>query len=414
MATSAAGTDEAARLRNAMADAWGTYGLSFCERVGQAMRTIPRHLFLPGFPLDVAYDERSVVTANDQDGAALSSASAPGTVAEMLEQLDVRPGHRILEIGAGTGYNAALLAHLAGPAGHVTTIDIIPEVAEQARQHLAAAGYGNVQVICGDGVFGHAQNAPYDRIVVTAGAWDIPPAWTTQAAPGGRMVVPLRISGYSCRVALERHEHGRGQVWRSLSCELDGFIPMRGAGSRPEHDIAVADGGKAELRVEGHLPAVPGALLHATRRPPVELWTGEKITGWNRTSLAIWLAPLGGTGWLFGRKPGHGLPSLGTRGVRLAALDTTSGDTFAYLTYRPAPDGDELGVCAYGPRDRDLAERVANRIRAWATEHPKRTTWVEVHPAGAPVSASEDVLLRVGKEHAQVVVRSAPRNIAVS
>lgn len=409
MATSTADTDEATRLRNAMVDAWSGYGLSLCERVEQAMRTIPRHTFLPDFAFDVAYDERSVVTHRDGDGAALSSATAPGDVAEMLEQLDVRPGHRILEIGAGTGYNAALLAHLSGPAGQVTTIDINPAVAKAAQEHLAAAGYGNVQVICGDGLLGHVDRAPYDRIIVTAGAWDIPPAWTRQAAAGGRMVVPLRISGYSCRVAVERAENA---TWRSLSCELDGFIPMRGAGCPQERNTPVVDHGRAELRTEAHLPIDADALRRATQQAPTQVWTGAKIIGWNRTSLAIWLAPLGGTGWLFGRQPGHGLASLDSRGVRLAILDTQdkAGDTFAYLTYRPAAEGngEEIGVYAYGRNADQLAERVAERVRVWAIEAPTLRTWLEIHPAGTTTSW-DDVLFSVDKKHTRIVVRSARR-----
>jgi protein-L-isoaspartate(D-aspartate) O-methyltransferase len=407
-------TEAAARLRNAMADAWGEYGLSFSGMVEQAMRAVPRHLFLPEFALDVAYGERSVVTHSEADGTALSSASAPSTVAEMLDQLEVRPGHRILEIGAGTGYNAALLAHLAGSAGHVTTIDIIPEVAESAAGHLAAAGYDNVDVICGDGAFGHARNAPYDRIIVTAGAFDIPPDWTRQADPGARMVIPLRVSGYSLRVALELDEHADGRTWRSPGCELDGFIPMRGAGYHPERDVAVTGTGKAELRIDGHLHVDASAIQEGTRRAPAELWTGKTITGWNRTSLAIWLLQLGGTGWLFARQPGHGLAALDDASVRLAILDVASGDTFAYLSYRPAAfghhgdAGDELGVCAYGPHARQLTARVADRIRAWADEHPRLTTSVEVYPAGITIASMDGVIFHTAKEHIQVVLRNKP------
>ncbi|MFB9832661.1 methyltransferase domain-containing protein [Actinoallomurus acaciae] len=131
-------------------------------------------------------------------------ASAPSIVAQMLEQLDVQSGHRILEIGAGTGYNATLPAHLAGPDGYVTTLDIDEDLVDTAGHGLAAVGYGTVHVVCGDGEYGHSDGAPYDRLIVTAGAWDVPPPWSDQLTTGGRIAVPLRVRGLTRSVALER------------------------------------------------------------------------------------------------------------------------------------------------------------------------------------------------------------------
>lgn len=395
-----------------MVDWWGPNWRSFCQPVEQAMRTVPRHVFLPGFPIDEAYAEQPVVTHRDADGAALSSASQPSCVAGMLERLDVQLGHRVLEIGAGTGYNAALLAHLSGLNGRVTSIDIIPSVAEDARRHLAAAGYGNVHVVCDDGELGCAEDAPYDRIIVTAGAWDIPPAWLEQLAPGGRIVIPLRIRGFTCEIALERE----GQGWRSRSCEPSGFIPMRGAEYRPERDVPVAEDGKAELRIEGDLPADPEALRRAVEQPPVEIWTGVSVINRDLTSLEYWLACLDGLGRLITRRPGHGLASPTFQGGSLAVIDTTTGDTFAYFTFRPA-DGtsdeaesvSELGIYAYGPRGDQLAGRVADRVRTWAAEHPALTTWIEVYPVGTPVPSQGDELIITEKRHVRVVVRSGRR-----
>jgi protein-L-isoaspartate O-methyltransferase len=117
--------------------------------VEAAVRAVPREAFLPGTSLADAYGGSPVVTHRDKNGIATSSASAPGIVAAMLAQLDVRPGDRILEIGAGTGYNAALLARLTGPAGQVTTVELDPTIAAEAEIALAAAGYGQVTVIAG-------------------------------------------------------------------------------------------------------------------------------------------------------------------------------------------------------------------------------------------------------------------------
>jgi protein-L-isoaspartate(D-aspartate) O-methyltransferase len=219
-------TDLAAELRSKLVDELCEWEPFRTAGVEDAMRIVPRHMFLPGVPVKEAYSHGNVVTHRDSEGVAVSSASSAGTVAGMLQQLEVCPGHRVLEIGAGTGYNAALLARLAGPEGEVTTVDIDPDVAEGARRNLTAAGYGRVRVIGSDGADGYPTAAPFDRIIVTAGAWDIPPAWLEQLAQAGRIVVPLRIRGLTRSVALERH----GLCWRSVSVENDGFIPLRGAG----------------------------------------------------------------------------------------------------------------------------------------------------------------------------------------
>lgn len=135
----------------------------------------------------------SVITQVD-DGATekgtwpTSSASAPHIVATMLEALDVHAGMRVLEIGTGTGYNAALLAELAG-ASNVTTIEFDPDLAENARKALRQAGHP-VEVVTGDGVDGHPANAPYDRVIATAAICELPYAWVEQTRPGGVVVVP--------------------------------------------------------------------------------------------------------------------------------------------------------------------------------------------------------------------------------
>jgi len=408
MVTSAPDIDEAARLRHAMVDRWVEDQLALSGPVEQAMRTVPRHRFLPEFPVAESYTESIPITHRDTDGTVLSCATLPICVAQMLEQLDVRPGHRVLEIGAGTGYNAALLAHLDRPNGQVTTIDTMPAVVDEARRQLSATGYEAVRVVCGDGALGHAEGAPYDRIIVTAGAWDIPPAWLNQAAPGARIVVPLRISGFTHMVALTRDERADGQVWRSQDHQLTGFIQLRGPGHHPEHDVPIVPGGEAELRVEGDLPADPAALRHATAQPPVKLRTGVKVADPRLSDLEIWLASLGGVGRLICRRPGHGLaPTVGDGGS-LAVLDTATGDTFAYFTLLPTEHIDdgperELGIHAYGPRAGELAEQVADRVRAWAEEHPTITTWIEIHPVGAAIPPGS--ILVADKRDSRVIVR---------
>jgi protein-L-isoaspartate(D-aspartate) O-methyltransferase len=164
------------------------------DRVADAFRTVARQLFVPGVSLEEAYANDAVRTKWDQNGITISSVSAPWLQAMMLEQAQLVPGMRVLEIGSG-GYNAALIADLVGEGGQVTTVDIDPEVVDRARSCLAAAGYRQVKVVLADAESGVPDRAPYDRIIVTAGAWDIPPAWCEQLAEGGRIVVPLRMRG---------------------------------------------------------------------------------------------------------------------------------------------------------------------------------------------------------------------------
>jgi protein-L-isoaspartate(D-aspartate) O-methyltransferase len=160
------------------------------DRVMDAMRAVPRHRFVPDAPLTDAYADRAVITKRDADGTSLSCASVPSLVARMLDWLDVQPGHRVMGIGAGTGYNAALPAHLAGPGGHVTTVDIDEEVTARARRALDATGYERVEGVTGDGSLGHPQNSPYDRIIFTVEAWDLPPSEANSP--------PAAASSYPC------------------------------------------------------------------------------------------------------------------------------------------------------------------------------------------------------------------------
>ncbi len=221
-------TDPAA-LRRRMVDGLITSG----ELVGQwreAFAAVPRHVFIPELVwrededlegpadlvplrraddpegwLELAYGPDFVITQVD-DGQpvgpggcghyATSSASMPAVVADMLARLDAEPGMRVLEIGTGTGYNAALLAQRLG-AENITTIEIDPVLATHARQALTTAGYGEVTVVTGDGAHGHPPGAPYDRIISTANVTRVPSAWVAQTRPGGRVLTPWGTPYYN-------------------------------------------------------------------------------------------------------------------------------------------------------------------------------------------------------------------------
>ena len=190
------------RARARLVDGLRDSGRLCSAAVEEAFRTVPRHLFLPGVPLARAYADEAVAV-QAVDGVTTSSASQPSMMAIMLAQLDLRPGHRVLEIGAGTGYNAALMARIVGPQGHVVAVDIDEELVDGAARHLAAAGVADVELVCGDGALGHAPGAPYDRIILTVGSGDVRPEWIAQLAPGGRLLLPLALRGTQLSVALD-------------------------------------------------------------------------------------------------------------------------------------------------------------------------------------------------------------------
>jgi protein-L-isoaspartate(D-aspartate) O-methyltransferase len=396
--------------RMAMVDRLLGHRLAGSPSVEAAMRAVPRHLFVPGVPVEDAYASGAIVTHRDAGGVAVSSASAPGAVAGMLDQLDARPGHRVLEIGAGTGYNAALLAHLTGPTGAVTTIDIDQDVANGARRGLAAAGYPDVSVICGDGMLGYPGNASYDRIIITAGAWDLPPAWADQLAPGGRLVVPLRMRGLTRSIAFER----RDNYWRSRSIEELGFVPMRGGGAVAERNLQMGSHADMILRIDDGQAADIQTLSRALDYPAALAWTGVEIPAEGLGHLDFWLAGLDGYARLLVTSQAPIDRGFVPPFYDWGSMAVLSRDTFAYLTERPSVrsgtpphTGSELGVCAYGPHAHRLADRVADRIRTWdRIRYSIDGLWIEAHPPRTGDKPGD--LMVIDKHHTRVIVRTAP------
>ena len=198
--------------------------------VEAAFRGVPRHLFVPDLPLEQVYADEALMVKRNEEGRWTSSSSQPSIMAIMLEQLDLRPGQRVLEIGAGTGYNAALMAAIVGPQGSVVTIDIQPNLIEAARRALDAAGYSRVLALVGDGGYGYPAGAPYDRIILTVGSYTIAPAWREQLVEGGILVLPLEVAGMQKSAALQR----RGEELVSLSLTDCGFMPLQGDFAVPQ------------------------------------------------------------------------------------------------------------------------------------------------------------------------------------
>jgi protein-L-isoaspartate(D-aspartate) O-methyltransferase len=379
-----AATRDPQQLRHALADSITADADIHDARVIAAFRAVPRHLFLPGTDMREAYAPQVVVTKRAADGSALSSASLPSLVAAMLQQLDVRPGHRILEIGTGTGINAALLAELTGPDGHVTTIDIDEDITTAAARSLAKAGYEHVRVVCADGADGFAPGTPYDRIIVTAGAWDLPGAWWQQLAGQGRIVVPLRLhsSGLTRSVAFDRQPDRHLASTSLLVC---GFVPMRGSAASNGGSVQLAEGVTVHTEPGGQ--PREGIFPHALGQPGHEQWTGITVSDHDpgMPHLDLWLATMAASS-RFGRisvqaDTTQGLVPPARRWAGAALLTDTA---IAYLTTRPRTPGIcEVGVAAYGPGREHLATLTVGLLHRWNDTQPRHAR-ITAHPEGTP------------------------------
>ena len=244
MSTASTPDDRAADLRRALVDNLVNKGAIATPQVREAFASAPRHLFVPNVDVATAYSDQPVFIRWD-DGTPISSSTQPTMMAIMAEQLRPQPGHRVLEIGAGTGYNAAVLAHVVGPGGSVVTVDIDQDIVDEAAANLCNAGYGDVEAVCGDGFVGHSPGQPYDRIMVTVGAQDVSPHWVEQLRDGGNMVVPLWFRGYRLSVALQK----RDGVLESLSASPCMFIPIRGIAGRTEGYFPIGDASPDSTRM---------------------------------------------------------------------------------------------------------------------------------------------------------------------
>ncbi|MFN2494980.1 MAG: hypothetical protein ABR608_03590, partial [Pseudonocardiaceae bacterium] len=230
----------AAHLRGRLTDELVAAGTIVSKEVEAAFRRVPRHLFAPGATLDDSYAQDIVRIKRDEHGTTISAVSAPQIQAMMLKQAQLGAGMRVLEIGSG-GYNAALIAELVGETGQVTTVDIDPDVVDRVRDCLTTAGYRRVNVVLADAEGGVPDHAPYDRIIVTVGAWDIPPAWSDQLVGDGLMVVDRQLS---------RVTRGGGPVAAGQPRLRRGQDPpivighvVAGSGQKPaRHRGAAADG----------------------------------------------------------------------------------------------------------------------------------------------------------------------------
>ncbi|SET10561.1 protein-L-isoaspartate(D-aspartate) O-methyltransferase [Methanococcoides vulcani] len=202
--------------RKILIDSLKINGIS--DRVLDAMMRVPRHLFVPEKLQDSAYMDMPLPIGHDQ------TISAPHMVAIMCELLDISSGMKILEVGSGSGYNAAVMAELVGDEGHIYTVERIPGLADFAERNLKRAGYKNITVLQDDGSCGLAEHAPYARISVTSAAPDVPQPLIDQLATEGTMVIPVG-NGEQQLVVVRKDIEGNVsyEVWGGVI-----FVPLIG------------------------------------------------------------------------------------------------------------------------------------------------------------------------------------------
>ncbi|MFF1693554.1 methyltransferase, FxLD system [Streptomyces sp. NPDC058257] len=393
------------QLRDTLAEKLIEIGAARSPRVVAAFRTVRRHLATPEADMASTYNaEVATITKTDEHGVDISSVSAPRVQAMQMEQGDIEPGMSVLEIGSG-GPNAALLAEVVGEDGRVVTVDIDPEVTSRATAFLKETGYRNVTVLTADAEHGAPDHAPFDRIVVTVQAADIPPPWIAQLKDGGRLVVPLRMRGLTRTVAFVRD----GDRLISDGFELCGFVPMQGVGENRVRLAVLHDeeGAEVGLRIDGHPEPDTAALTKALAMARNEQWSGVTLGGSESNEhLDMWLTTALDNLPLLAAKPGARSRGLVASASPLGIPTLVDSDSFAYRTVRATDQEDryELGAIGHGPRGQQLAERLVEEIRTWDRDHRGDRAHIEVYPASTPDDRLPPDGRRIERRHSRVTI----------
>ncbi len=411
--------DETAALRRSLVDQLKSRGLATTPQIEGAFLAVPRHLFVPGTDIEAAYNDTFVVTKK-QDEVPISSCSQPSITALMLDMLGLQPGQRVLEIGAGTGYAAALMAHIVGDSGQVFTVDLDEDIVEGAREHLASAGVSNVQVICADGGLGWSEDGPYDRIILTVGAARFSPAFIEQLRPGGRMVIPFDLTPFRSELtpfpdeillALERTDNSL----QSVLIRPSFFMGLRGAMAvTPVQPLSLNDTSTLSCVTTQTVQseAAREAFVRPFQDEATEVYTSSQELG----GLRLWLAlrdPRFCELYIKGEQlEKEAFPRLFRPSDTFAAtMGFYQNGSWALLQFSeedlpPEPKRPlRLGVRLFGEK-RELAQRLKEEIALWAdAQRPLvwgpmwtlENLYIYVSPPGVPHPSEAHAILTLDR-----------------
>jgi len=379
--------ERSVELRAGLVDVLKRKGVLRSRAVEDAFYNVPRELFAPEVETiqgsEAVYQDDSLVT-KAVSGQVVSTSSQPSIMAEMLQLLDLHGGEKVLEIGTGTGYNAALLANLIGPTGRIVSVEIDPDLATQARKNLQTLNFDDrVLVVAADGWEGYPSEAPYDRIVFTAQADDIKPAWVHQLKEDGLLVLPILLSpdGLSPAVVGFRR---KGNILESFEVTGGTFLGMQGQhtvlsqGPMSSHIVVIFEdeqGKQIVVKVRSHLlshvtPPHRANLLAAWLAGGQVVPLTEEIP--SMLNFARYIRLRHGQSdlceiWCDSADPTGGLGPNRLGGIGLVALESSS-PSLALLTWPTGKwnwDNPSNSALLVGPHAASLLSTLEGYFREW-------------------------------------------------
>lgn len=395
-------------LRRALVTSLAERGCIRSTAVRRAFSSVPRELFVPEVArregLERVYADVALVTRQNTQGAPLSSSSQPAIMAEMLEHLELRQGLRVLEVGTGTGYNAALIWKLVSPSGTVTSVELEADLAAAAESALRAGDYP-VTVLVGDAhTLVDGQRGTYDRILLTASSDHVPRGWRDALVEGGLLELPLRLPGSATAEQVVVSLRREGDTLRSVAVIPGGFMDLRHPGAEPSPPRHAAGLSVTEF-VAGRgrsLASLSGAGL-ADLSPAARRRLAALMLGRPRVRRATTPGPANASliAYLGMAEPPEGVqvrtvrPEPDGRYRAGAGVASRDGRGFALAVGRPQGPGCGIEEYGEGPGAASAERALDGLVRSWrragcpSLADCEVTMTYDVAPAGAGVQVAE-------------------------